>query len=35
MITAVISLLGTLVAGMIVAVFVSVLLQLEEIEHPH
>lgn len=35
MITAVISLLGSLVAGMIIAVFISVLLQLEDIDHPH
>lgn len=34
MITAVISLLGTLVAGVIIAAFVSVLLQLEDIDRP-
>jgi hypothetical protein len=35
MVTAMILLLGVITAGMIVGVFVTVLLQLEEIDHPH
>lgn len=35
MMTAVISLLGTITAALIVGVFVSVLLQLEDIDRPH
>lgn len=34
MLTAVISLLGVITAALIVGVFVSVLLQLEDIDHP-
>jgi len=34
MVTAVISVLGVITAALIVSVFVSVLLQLEDIDHP-